>query len=277
VQRATFRTRLSRGDTLIGSWSVVPSPEVVEILALAGFDFVIIDLEHGPFDHITAQSLVRAATLHGCAALLRVPSNDEVAVLRGLEIGSGGILVPHVSTAKEARNAVKGMRYGPEGSRGFSPYTRAAGFGVADPVSMAPSANSEIVAGVLVEGIEGVANLTAIAGTPGVDLVYIGVYDLAQSLGFPGEPRHPEVLNKVAEMVSSIRKSGASVGMLAENQEEVERHYAAGVNFIAYRADCAILLEAARNIVAVARRAAKSGTVPPGGFDDSETSSEKTG
>ena len=123
-----IKDRIRNGNVVYGTWCLLPSPEVINVLAKAGLDFVLIDMEHGPMDYALAQKMIMAAESEGCEAIIRVAKNDESDVLRALDIGASGVIVPHIESVSDRERAISYMKYPPLGIRGFSPYTRAGGF-----------------------------------------------------------------------------------------------------------------------------------------------------
>ena len=240
---------LKDGKSLLGTWLVLPSSSVCNVISAAGFDFAIIDLEHGPMSFNTAEDMLRALETGGCIPLLRVPANKDWLILRGLEIGSRGIVIPQIQTEKDAQSAITSTKYYPEGERGFSPYTRSAGYTSINSDNLADRKNADILTVLLVEGIEGIKNLDNIIDTSGIDVIYLGTYDLSQSAGYPGQPTHPKVLRFVEKCVQSILKKGISVGCLAETEEQIKQWLKMGIQFIAYCADCSLLFQSSKGAV----------------------------
>jgi 4-hydroxy-2-oxoheptanedioate aldolase len=245
-----FRARIGAGELLVGAWSVIPSAVTAEILAQGGLDFIIVDFEHGPHDFATAQSMAAAAQLHGCAPLVRVPTNADWMILRALEIGAAGVVVPQVTSVEVARAAVSAAKYFPLGTRGASPFTRAGGFQPENPAATFTAANAETVVVLLVEGLEGIRAIEDIAAVDGVDVVYIGTYDLSQAAGHPGQPNHPDVAAFTAECLTKIRAAGKCAGILVETDAELARAAKLGFRFLPYVADAALLMRAVRHVVA---------------------------
>lgn len=244
----TLKERLRRGEAVLGTWCVMPSSSVANVIAVVGFDFVIIDMEHGPTSFEKAEDMVRAAEVGDCTPLIRVPCNQDWLILRALETGGHGVVVPQVITQDDARAAMNAMKYHPDGTRGFSPFTRAGGYTARGVEALAASANTKTLSVLLVEGVEGIGNLDSILDVPNIDVIYLGTYDLSQSAGHPGQPNHPEVLAYVDKCVRHIRDRGVATGSLAQSQDDVERLCSLGVQFIAYLADCALLHEACREV-----------------------------
>ena len=131
MQNVHLKERLRGGETVIGTFSGIPSPSLVEAIGYSGIDFVVIDAEHGPVEIQTAENIVRAAEITGMAPIIRVPDNESHLILRALDIGAHGVQVPHVSTREEAELAIESSKYHPQGKRGLSPFTRAGKYGLA--------------------------------------------------------------------------------------------------------------------------------------------------
>jgi 4-hydroxy-2-oxoheptanedioate aldolase len=232
---------LAAGERVFGTWSNLSSPTAANVAAHGGVDFVILDLEHAPTSLETVEQQVYAAEAGGATPIVRLGHADAPTILRVLDLGAQSLLVSHVSDADEAAAVVRAARYAPDGDRGLSPFTRHHGYsdqGLPDKLSRA---NEETFVGVLVEGERGLANLAAIAATPGLDLVYLGVYDLSQTVGAPGDLRHPRVVDAVREAVGVVEAAGPAVGSVAPDRDYLELLAGAGVRFLSYRVDSAIL------------------------------------
>lgn len=249
-----LKEKLRHGLPVVGTWFVSASSNVAHIIAHAGFDFIIVDMEHGPCGYQTAEEIVRAVELEHQTPLIRVPGNRPEDILRCLETGAHGVIVPQISSAEAARAVVQAVKYHPQGERGFSPYTASAGYAPQAPETLAAQQNERTFVGLIVEGAEGFENLGAIAEQPGVDLIYIGLYDLSQSLGVPGESRHPKVLGYLSTAAETLQSCGVSVGTIAQSSADIQKFTEMGIKFLAFQADCAILSNACRSIVKVVRK-----------------------
>jgi 2-keto-3-deoxy-L-rhamnonate aldolase RhmA len=197
-----MRRLLESPEEVGGVFATLSDPAVVEMLALAGFGFALIDLEHTAIELGVLANHVRAAKQHGLATLVRVADESPKTILRVLETGADGVLVPHVETAEDARAAVEAVRYPPLGHRGFYDGTPAAQYfahGYATYRELADAANAAVVLGVLIEDGAGVENCAEIAATPGVDLVVVGPADLGFSTGrtTAGDPVLAEAIDRV--------------------------------------------------------------------------------
>jgi 4-hydroxy-2-oxoheptanedioate aldolase len=244
MNKNMLKRKLKEGKTVFGTWSMTGSATVVEAIGGAGLDFVILDMEHGSMSFETVEHMVRAAEVTGCQPIIRVSDSSEQTILRALETGSRGIMVPHVSTLEQAERIVSACRYTPEGSRGLSPYTRNHGFTHENLVTSLKRNNEETFVGVLVEGTEGIENLERIAGVKGLDLVYTGIYDLSQSVGLPGELNHPRVLQMQKQCVAAVKKKGVAAGSFAKDEAYIRILLKNKFQFIAYSADSYMLKKA---------------------------------
>jgi len=195
-----LKRKIAHGDYVIGTWCTLPSPSVINVLGASGLDFVIIDMEHGPTDFVTAEDMIRSAESEECSPLIRVPSNNESDILRALDIGAHGIIVPNIESVDDREKAVSYIKYPPSGIRGFSPYTRAGNYSNLDSNYTAKE-NKETMTVLIVEGIEGLKNLEGIINDPQIDVIYIGTYDLSQAIGKPGKVNHIQVKEELEECV----------------------------------------------------------------------------
>jgi len=251
-----LKRTLAAGQPALGTWCVLPSAAAANVIAAAGFDFIIVDMEHGPASFETAEDMVRAAETEECTPLVRVPTNQDAIILRALETGAHGIVVPQIVHAADAQQAIASIKYYPEGRRGLSPFTRSAGYGLQSTPETVRRENAETMSVLLVEGVEGIGNLDAIMAVPGIDVIYLGTYDLSQSAGHPGEPDHPAVRGYVEQCVGRIRARGIVPGILAQSDRDLAAWIGLGIRFIAYQADCALLARAAAAVRQAFDRAA---------------------
>ena len=245
-----LKQKLQKGEPVFGIWCVIPSGTVMEIIASAGFDFVIIDMEHGPLGFETAEEMVRAAQSEGVSPLIRIGQINEEYILKALDIGAAGILTAHVGSKEEALEVVSLSKYYPDGKRGFSPYTRAGGYSGGDIVQHSVLQNDRTIAGVIVEGATGVADFDDILSTPNLDLVYVGAYDLSQSLGMPGQVGHPQVRKAMETCMDKARTKGvAAGGYVAKNVADIQWMIGIGMQFITYLPDCTLFQNACKGAV----------------------------
>lgn len=243
-----FKRAILAGQPQIGLWSHLCSPISTEILAGAGFDWLLLDMEHSPNELPELLAQLHAMQGGTASAIVRPPWNDMVVFKRLLDIGVQTLLVPYVQTEEEARNAVAYTRYPPHGVRGYAGAPRASGYGrVKD---YAHRCADEICMLVQVETVQGLQNLEAIARVDGVDGVFIGPGDLSAALGHLGNPKHPDVLAAIDDAIARIRACGKAPGILT-GDEALARHYAAqGCLFFAVGADQNLLRDSAQALAA---------------------------
>lgn len=238
-----FKARLKAGELQLGLWQALASPVAAELCAGAGFDWLLLDGEHGPNDIPGLLAQLQAVAALDSHPVGRVPVGETRIVKQYLDIGFTTLLVPMVDTAAQAAGLVRACRYPPEGVRGVgsgivraSAYNRTAGY--------LAEADDQVCLLVQVETLEGVANLRAIAETPGVDGVFIGPADLSAALGHRGQPGHPEVQAVIEEGVRVIREAGKAAGILMADPALARRYIDIGFSFVAVGSDVGLLVKA---------------------------------
>lgn len=258
-----FKRALQAGQAQIGLWSTLPSSYVSELIAGAGFDWLLLDTEHTPSDvpqmlqQLQAVAAARPREGLGCShAVVRPAWNDKVLIKRYLDIGVQTLLLPFVQNADEARAAVEAVRYAPQGIRGMGGSMRASNFG-RDAEYVAHAAD-EICLLVQVETGEALDNLEAIAKVDGIDGVFIGPADLSASLGYPGNATHPEVEATIDRALATIRACGKAPGILAVNPERAQACLDAGALFVAVGMDMMLLRQGADALATRFKRAMAS-------------------
>ncbi|MBF0570587.1 MAG: aldolase [Candidatus Omnitrophica bacterium] len=242
-----LKESLKNGGVALGTWCDLPSPAVVNVLAKAKLDFVIIDMEHGPMDFKIAQDMLMAAECEGTEALVRVPRLDESDILRSLDLGAAGIIVPHIESVEDRKKVVAYSKFPPVGQRGFNPYVRGGGYRKADR-EYCVIQNERIIVGLIIEGVDALANLERIIDDPNVDLIYIGTYDLSLALGMPGDVGHPKVLKALEKAAANVIKAKKSVGCMIHQASDLARFKELGIQFITYKIDSAIIYDSVASI-----------------------------
>lgn len=234
-----FKRAIAAGKQQIGLWVSLASPYCAEIVAGAGFDWLLIDGEHSPNDPITVLGQLQAAAPYPVAAIVRPAWNDKVLVKRYLDVGAQSLLMPYVQTEEEAAAAVASMRYPTRGVRGVAGVTRAARFGRVP--EYAKRAEQELCLLVQIETREGLDNLEKIARTDGVDGVFIGPADLAAGLGHLGDMQHAEVQSAIKDGIARIKACGKPAGILANDEASTRRYMEWGTTFTAVGQDIMVL------------------------------------
>ena len=238
--------RLHSGPSIIATFSMIGSPEIVQLLATAGFEAVVLDMEHGPLDFSMLNVLIPAARAAGIHAIVRVRHNEASLISSALDVGAAGVLVPQIDSGTAAASVVTAARFKPLGQRGVNPYTRAAGFHANR--TWFEAANSEVAVLVMVEGRSGIDNLQEILATPGIDAIFIGPFDLSQALGVPGQVDHPSVLQTIESIVASAAARNVATAVFAPTPALGKRWLRLGVQMVAVGYDTALALEGFRSV-----------------------------
>jgi len=248
LPKNSFKRALQEGRRQIGLWSSLSSNYTVEVIAGAGFDWILLDTEHSPNDLESVLAQLQATAAYPTTPIVRVPWNDMVMIKRFLDIGAQTLLIPYVSTAEEAQLAVSYTRYPPQGVRGVAGATRATRFGrIKD---YAKRAHDEICVLVQVETQHAVANIEAICAVDGVDGVFVGPADLHASLGYTGETANPDVKPLIDEAIKLIRHCGKAPGILTPSESDARHWLDCGALFVAVGADVGILARGAEALAA---------------------------
>jgi len=239
----SFRQKIEQKKHCIGTFLTLPCPEIAEICAEAGMDWILADLEHTTLDVKDVQSILQAMN-QKCACVVRVPSNDVATIKRVLDTGVDGIMVPHVNTAAEIAGIVQACRYPPEGQRSVG-IARAQkyGLGFKDYLS---SANADILVIPQVEHVEGVDRIDDIVKAPGVSGVFIGPYDLSGSMGMLGQVKSAEVQGRIARVRLACSQAGLPAGIFCPDVESARTHIELGFTFIALAMDSRFLIDSIR-------------------------------
>ncbi len=237
-----LKKKLSKNNFVYGTWNSIPSPVVSDILSNTDLDFVVIDLEHGLFSFKDVENAVRATEGKKISAIVRTQNSDGQHILKCLETGVNSILVPHVSTEAIAKQIVENCYYRPAGKRGLSPYTRVHFYDDLNLKKTLAIANKNIMVGVLIEGKQGINNFEKICKVKGIDLLYIGLFDLAQSLKIKdGSIHHPDLIKVIKKFSSIAKKNNKVLGCMSNTLQQIKLLKKNNVKFIAYLNDAGAL------------------------------------
>jgi 4-hydroxy-2-oxoheptanedioate aldolase len=248
LPRNAFKHALAEGRQQIGLWCTLSHHLAVELEAGAGFDWLLLDSEHSPNDLESLVPQLQAVAPYHTTPVVRVPWNEMVNIKRVLDIGAQSLLLPYVQDADEARAAVAATRYPPAGVRGVAGTTRATRFGrVKD---YARRAQDELCVLVQVETEAALRHVEAIAAVEGVDGIFIGPADLHASMGYTGETANPQVVPKIVEALTRIRKAGKAPGILTADEALARRYIEAGSLFTAVGVDAMILTRETDRLIA---------------------------
>jgi len=244
------RTRrvIAEGSSAYGMFAVLGEAALVEMIGYADLDFVVIDTEHSGNTMEQVGNMVRAAEVAGTTPVVRVTTNSPELILRALDAGAGGVLVPQVNTAAEAAAAVRAARYAPQGERGIAGVVRAARYGFIPMPDYLVSANRENLVITQVEHINAVKNLDSILAVEGVDGIFIGPTDLSQSMGITGQFSDPELRRTIHSVIEKTRRTDKWAGIFCLNAEDAAYWKAAGAQFLTIATEGMIFAAALRNL-----------------------------
>jgi 4-hydroxy-2-oxoheptanedioate aldolase len=221
MQSDSLRSKLSKGKSIIGCFVNIDSPAIVEILAVTGIEFVVVDCEHSTITPSGAEAMYRAAELRGMPAITRVGENTQQVIQKFMDSGSRGIQTPLVNSAEEAIWVVDAVKYPPLGKRGLAG-VRSNEFGIGAPLNEhVKRANEDNLVVVQIETIEGIAAADEIIGVDGVDVVFLGPTDISVSFGLHGQVKHPRVLEAIENLSRKISAAGKAPGTIARNAEDI--------------------------------------------------------
>ncbi len=236
MRQNELKKKLAAGETVVGSFAYIPSSKFTEIVGLIGFDFIVIDMEHGPVDTTVAEEMVRACEIAGATPVIRVTHNSPHLILRAFDIGAQAIHVPEINTAADAKLAAVSSKYGPVGHRGLAG-VRAADYGLRESLAeYASKANEQTMVIAHIESKQSVDNLDQLLAVDGIDVYYLGPEDLSNSLGIPGQSKDPRVVKLVEESIRKIVAKGKVAGCIAAETDVARRYVELGARYIASHA-----------------------------------------
>lgn len=242
-----LKNKLINNKLTIGSWITIGHPSVVDVMATAGFDWLVVDMEHTSIDLTTAHNLIATIQANGMKALVRVSKNEEVIIKRVLDMGADGIVVPMIKSKADALEAIDYAKYPPIGKRGVGLF-RAQKYGMAFD-EYKKWVNEELVIIAQIEHYEAVDNIEEIITTDGIDGVIIGPYDLSGSMGYPGEYNREDVKKSIAKVLKACKEKNVPSGfhVIESSPEKLQQRIDEGCTFLAYSVDFFFLGDSARN------------------------------
>lgn len=242
-----LKKRLRSGETLIGCWLNLGSSVTAEIVGLSGFDWVLIDLEHGAGEPKDLLHQLQALEHTASASIVRVESYQKERIHRVLDLGAEGVMCPRIFSAEEAQKAMRGIHYPPAGIRGVAKMVRATGFG--KNFDAYKSSTGDALVGIIqIETAEALEELDEIAMTPGVDVLFIGPADLTVALGIDGDLDHPLFLDAVDKIIKAAKKASKAVGILIFDPNDFKKYQDLGIQLIACGSDATFVATGAREL-----------------------------
>jgi 4-hydroxy-2-oxoheptanedioate aldolase len=245
VETNRVRERLRAGEPTVGCFLGLGSPSVAELLGHAGFDWLLVETEHNALDAAQVEHMLMAIASTAAVPIVRVPAVDRVAIQRALDVGGMGVLVPMVRTAADVEEVVRATRYPPAGTRSFGPL-RASRYGF-DNRDYLDRANDNIVTAVIVETREALDGIEELVAVPGLDAVFLGLFDLCLSLGLdPLQMPLPEIDRAIERVLAAARAAGVAAGIGVASSDDLRARQEQGFTFVSYGTDYSLLAAAAR-------------------------------
>ncbi len=237
----SLKAQLNRSELTIGSWVTLGHPSIAEIMASAGFDWLVLDMEHSVLELSEVQTIIQVLDAKQCPAIVRLTSNHPDQIKRVMDAGATGVMVPMIKSAADAKAAVDGVYYPPRGQRGVG-LARAQGYGASFPAYRAWLEDNAVIV-VMIEHVDAVQAIDEILAVPGIDAYIIGPYDLSGSMGRPGDLNHPDVQAAIAQVLEAGRRAGKPGGIhvIEPDPQALQQRIAAGFNFLGYALDIRIL------------------------------------
>lgn len=237
-----IREKLAQGQALYGTWSVLCSADVNELIAAGGVDFQIIDFEHGQHDVSTFANSVRACHLNSSAAMARLPGLDLAMAQRLLDAGADGLIFPQIKNFSDAEAASRLVQHTPKGVRGYNPFTRYNFFNLTSK----PSTQQRPLCGIIIENKSAYDELEKILTIKDIDLVYLGIYDMSLNLGVPADYQNPQMKTFIEDCIGKCKSAGKVIGLMGP--EDVLQHYAKqGVQFLVIGVDTNLIAGSVQN------------------------------
>lgn len=232
------KRKLEAGEVVFGSFVKLDAPAIVELYGIAGFDFVILDAEHGCYTHAGLENMIRTCERMGMSSVVRTPDAGEANILHVLDSGASGIQVPSLRSAADVREVIRKAKYWPLGERGSARACRAAAYGALPDYEQ--RANRETLVSVHVENKEMVEDIEALCAVDELDVLFIGPGDLSASLGHPGDAAHPDVVAAI-DRVIEVAAGRKHIGTVVANAAQLESYVARGVHYIAWLSELGML------------------------------------
>ncbi len=233
MRENVLKRKLKAGEPVVGVFNDVHAPSVVEVLGLLGLDFAIMDAEHSTLMPDVAENLYRAAELRGMSTVTRIGENSPQVIQKFIDAGSQGVLIPMVNTVEQAESVIAAVKYPPIGKRGLAG-PRAADYGLGEPIAdYVRRANEETLIALQIETLEAVDNFEDIVALDHVDVLFFGPSDLSSSLGYPGQTRHPEVLELIERLTERTLANGKAAGTITRDVDDYVYWRERGVQWMA--------------------------------------------
>ena len=244
IKKNFLKEKLSRQNICLGTWSVIPSNTITDIITSSKFDFVILDQEHGPLSFETIQKQIITSENNNCSPLVRVPKVSQEDILRALDVGAHGIQVPNINNLDDLKYLIEYSKYPPKGNRGFSTFTRAGGYNINNKDILYSKANDNTLLGINIESKKALDLTSKISEFEEIDIIFYGTFDLSKDFGCPGETNNSEIWKHIEESNKYFISKNKITGTIATNIEDLQRHISLGMKYHLYKVDCGIISDA---------------------------------
>lgn len=242
-----IKKKLAAGSTVIGTFVRMNSISV-EALAYTGWDFVIIDAEHGVHTMEDISDMIRASKAAGISAVVRTPGFEPIHVMRSLDAGADGVQIPQVTTLEQIKQAVAAARYYPRGNRGACAFSAATCYSVIPFSEHIATSNQEVLVSVHIENVQTAEIIQDILEIDGIDVIFCGPWDLSQSLGIPGQTSDPRVTELIDRVIDICNKKNVPVGIFVRYPEEADKWLKKGIRYLTCNTDAGMYVDAVRSI-----------------------------
>lgn len=257
-----LRDKLEAGGAVLGTFAIVPSAILVDIIGTTGLDFVVIDGEHGAVGFETAQQMVIAAESRGMSPVMRISGVSESETLKALDIGAHCVQIPNVDSRKLLDRVVGYAKFPPVGNRGFSPFIRAADYSQRNGTRISGQANDNVLLSIHIEGREAVDGIDEILEVDALDIVFLGRFDLSKSLGIPGQTDDPRVMDLLRALATKVEHAGKVAGTILTDIDELPALRSMGIRYLTFSVDCEMIRRGYEQTTAKFRAAERSPTPP---------------
>jgi 4-hydroxy-2-oxoheptanedioate aldolase len=244
-----LKQKLEKGLPVIGTWSIIPSETTIDIISSTEIDFIIIDAEHGPISFEKAQTMCSICESNNVSPVMRIGSIDESNILRALDIGIHCLQIPNVKSVEDVERIINYSKYPPLGRRGFSPFTRAGNYSINNASKLSKNANNNTLLAINIEGAEAIRNIDSILEIDGLDIIFIGLYDISNYLGIPGEVNSKKVEKLLSEITNKINDKNKIAGTITTNKDDIKKYLNMGLKYIVHLVDCEILKSSYTNYI----------------------------
>ena len=248
INKNFLKSKFDQNLKCIGTWCTIPSTIVTDIISNSGFDFLILDREHGPINYETLQTQISVCESREVSPIIRVKSISQDEILRALDIGAHGIQVPNVNSIDDIKRIIEFAKYPPSGNRGFSTFTRSGGYDMEFKDRHYNLTNNNILVGINLESKKSLDLLDKIVELDDIDMFFFGTFDLSKEIGIPGDTTNPDLQKLIKECNEFLIQKNKITGTISVNIENLKYHLSQGFKYNLYQVDCGIISESFKNI-----------------------------